>query len=274
MTLKYVDDLSILQALNLRNTVKEEVSQRQFPLNFNERTMHFLPTEDNQLQQTLLDLETFTVDKQMKIKERKTNLMKFNFSLKYDFPPELHLNGFKDDIEVVKEAKLLGIILTDDLKWVANTNYICVKAYKKIWILRRLKVLKVDQDILLDVYCKEIRSVLEVAVPAWHSGLNTKQIIQIERVQRVAVSVILGKSNIKYVDALELLGLEVLNVRRERLCANFALRTLKSRHTSMFEKNASIYNLRQPKVFKEHLAHTKRFFMSPLNYLTRLLNEV
>ena len=131
LTLKYVDDLSVLQALNLKTTLREESFQRPFPLSFNERTMNYLPSEANPLQQSLLELEKFTVDRQMRIKEKKTTLMKYNSSLKYDFPPELKLDGFKDNIVVVKETRLLGIFLTDDLKWMANTNHICANAYKK-----------------------------------------------------------------------------------------------------------------------------------------------
>ena len=79
-----------------------------------------------------------------------------------------------------------------DLKWEANTLYICAKAYKKMWILRRMKILNVEPYILFEVYMKEIRSVLELAVPAWHSALTKKQSIVIERVQKVAVSIILS----------------------------------------------------------------------------------
>ena len=227
----------------------------------------------NHLQGVLSELEDFSVRKQMKIKEKKTNLMKFNFSLNYDFPPELTLKGFKNHVDIVKETRLLGVILTDDLKWSANTNFICSKAYKKMWILRRLKVLNVGPILLLDVYCKEVRSVLEMGVPAWNSGLTVHQSEKIERVQKVAVSIILGKTHLKYHEALKLLSLEELRVRREKLCLNFARKTLKSRHSSMFIRNTSHYNTRHFNLYREEKANTKRFYMSPLNYITRLLNE-
>ena len=50
-----------------------------------------------------------------------------------------------------------------------------------------MKLLDVEPLVMLDVYLKEIRSILELAVPAWHSGLTQKQSADIERVQRVAV---------------------------------------------------------------------------------------
>ena len=58
-----------------------------------------------------------------------------------------------------------------------------------------MKVLDVEPSIICDVYVKEIRSLLELAVPAWHSGLSKKQTADIERVQKVAVKVILSDCN-------------------------------------------------------------------------------
>ena len=83
-------------------------------------------------------------------------------------------------------------MITSYLKWEANTQYICAKAFKKIWILRRMKKLDVEPLDILEVYMKEIRSILELAVPAWHSGLTVKQAADIERAQRVTVAIILS----------------------------------------------------------------------------------
>ena len=103
------------------------------------------------------------------------NVIKFNFTRNYDFPPELFIDGFQDQLKVITETKLLGVILTSDLKWAANSEYICKKAYSKMWTLRRLKLMEIEPLKILDVYKKEIRSVLELAVPAWHSGLTLRQ---------------------------------------------------------------------------------------------------
>ena len=93
--------------------------------------------------------------------------MKFNFARKTDFPPELTVSGFNDQLETVNQTKLLGVILTDDLKWSANTEFICKKASQRMWKLRRLRMLCIEPLVILDVYLKEIRSVLELAVPQW-----------------------------------------------------------------------------------------------------------
>ena len=76
-----------------------------------------------------------------------------------------------------------------------------------------------------------------------------------------------------YSQSLKYLGLDTLYSRRNKLCENFAKRTLKSRHRDMFERNTAQYNFRHQEKFKEHRANTKRFYMSPLNFLTRILNS-
>ena len=277
LNLKYVDDLSLLVAYNLKSCLIKDTAVRPFPLSYNERTEHILPLEDNILQDQLNSLNVFTKDKLLRIKEKKSNLMKFNFSRNYDFPPEFTIDGFDNELEVIKETKLLGVMLTDNLKWAANTEYITKKAYKNMWMLRRMKLLDVEPLVMLDVYLKEIRSLLELAVTAWHSGLTQKQSADIERVQRVALNIILsdkfGFSDICYDQALVILELEPLAVRREELCINFARKALRSRHKDMFHTLSSQPNTRNKPAVYEAPSNTRRCFNSPLNYLTRLINQ-
>ena len=231
LNLKYIDDLSLLVALNLKKVLIKDPFEREKPLTFNERNQLILPSACNPLQNQLNRLKIFTDRKLLKIKEKKTNIMKFNFSKQLDFPPELTIGGFKNKLEVIQKTKLLGIMVTDDLKWNANTNYICKRAYKRMWTLRQMKRLDIEPYVILDVYIKEIRAVLELAVPAWHSALTKKQTAEIERVQKVACNIILsdsktGCSEFSYDMSLVVLGLEPLGVRRRRLCETFARKSL------------------------------------------------
>ena len=248
LTLKYIDDLSVLVAINLKSSLINDPVDRVKPLNFNERTQHILPSSENYLQDQLDNLQVFTTEKLLKIKEKKTNLMKINFSRDYDFPPELAICGF-------------------------NTDYICKKGFKKIWMLRRMTFLDVEPLFILDVYLKEIRSIWELAVPAWHSGLTVKQAEDIERVQKVALKIILGEQKERkasYDMAMVILDIEPLHYRREKLCLSFAKKTLKSRHSEIFKPTTQ--NTRNRPMFYEHNSNKTRCYNSPLNYLTRLLN--
>ena len=85
----------------------------------------------------------------------------------------------------ISETKLVGVIVSNDLKWHKNTSYICNKARQRLWILRRLQKFNLNKLELFDVYIKDIRSILEMAVPVWHPGLTKKQTADIESVSKV-----------------------------------------------------------------------------------------
>ena len=59
------------------------------------------------------------------------------------------------------KTKLVGVIITEDLKWGENTSYICKKAREKMWMLRRMLKLKLNMHQMFDAYIKEVRSLLE-----------------------------------------------------------------------------------------------------------------
>ena len=146
-----------------------------------------------------------------------------------------------------------------------------------MWTLRRLKALGLDNFTVLDYYFKEVRVHLELAVPVWNSGLTLKLAADIERVQRVAISILLGNSQFEYLHACAMLGLKPLYIRREELCKRFAVNTAKpgSRHSNLFqlEKTGHHYT-RSTDRYREHVTTKGRFYKSPLPYLTRLLNQV
>ena len=72
------------------------------------------------------------------------------------------------------------------------TQNIYAKSYSREFGLLEEWKLKPSSFDNLDVYEKEICSVLELAVPAWHSGITWKQSGYIERIQKVAVRLLLS----------------------------------------------------------------------------------
>ena len=70
------------------------------------------------------DIESVETNRdKMIINKLKYNIINFNFSEKYIVPQNLKLNG--NAILVVRKIKILGVIITDDLKWEENTSLIC-----------------------------------------------------------------------------------------------------------------------------------------------------
>ena len=177
----YIDDWTESEGVDLKKEVIDDQVQRPFPLNFHERTQHIFPTENSLLQKQLIKVEQFTIENKMKINESKSQIMIFNKSRKYDFPPEY---SFANNVilEVVEKTRLLGIILTSDLRWEANTLFICTKAMAKMWLLRRMKTMKMDPQIIFDYYIKEIRVLGEQGVSIWNSGLTKGQANDIEKI--------------------------------------------------------------------------------------------
>ena len=75
----------------------------------------------------------------MKINQTISKVRLFNTSYKNDFTPELEIDGVM--LELVEKMKLLGVIITSDLKWRENTEFITKKALERLWLQKRLKKL-------------------------------------------------------------------------------------------------------------------------------------
>ena len=67
-----------------------------------------------------------------------------------------------------------------------------------------------------------IRSKLEQSASVWHSSLSKNNEIDLERVQKLALKVILKDKYGDYKSALRKLNIESLFDRRELLCLKFA----------------------------------------------------
>ena len=188
---------------------------------------------------------------------------------KYDFVPTFTLDGAP--LEVVYETKLLGLTLTSDCKWEANTKNIVQKGNSRLWFLRRLKILGASQKTLIDIYKLFCRSVLEFGAPVWSGALTVKNKQDIERVQKTAMRIIAGSYHTPYEQFLDDVEEDTLAVRRDKLCLNFAKKCLKTdKFSCWFPKGVGT---RSGPHFFEMQGENKRFSNSAIPHLTRLLNS-
>ena len=142
------------------------------------------------------------------------------------------------------------------------------------WILRRLKQLGAKSKELVDIYNKQCRSILEYAVPAWNGALTKDEIVEIERVQKVALHIILGEQYGSYKDARDKTNLETLEVRRENLSLKFAKKAEKHpKHKNWFKPRPVRTSRHQNSKYWSVVARTERLKKSPIPYLTDLLNK-
>ena len=271
--LKFVDDLTLAEAIDLpTQLVQIPPSERTLPDTFHARTGHVLPPVNSKVFKQLQKVEDYANVNDMKLNYKKTKIIIFNPCTSIDFMPEISMKN--NHLEVVSEIKLLGLTIRLDLKWTTNTDNSIRKANRRLWILRRLKNLGAQEADLVEVFTKQIRCVLELAVPAWQPSLTKEEKVNLERVQKSACHIILGKAYQSYTNALEYLGLDTLENRRIKLCYNFALKSEKHIKFKSWYKPAKKYintRLNSNKYCDVRANHT-RFAKSPLSYLTRILN--
>ena len=94
------------------------------------------------------------------------------------------------NIEVVPSAKLLGVMISNDLKWNVHVEMICKKVAVRLYFLRQLKGAKVPANDLLSFYTTCIRPVAEYACPVFHTALPQYLSDQLERLQKRALRMI------------------------------------------------------------------------------------
>ena len=220
---KFVDDLTLAAAIPLKqNLQKDENLVR--PLVFHSRTGHSLPSTNNPMIPQLNNLSEFTKTNGMKINKEKTKVMLFNRARSMDFQPTLKLEDKL--LEVVEEIKLLGVIVSSDLKWNKNIKHVKKKCFTRFWMLRRMKEIGATRNDMLEVFELQIRYLTEIGCPAWNGSLLVKDDKELERIQKTAVKIILGNTYIGYENALN--TLKIPNKRREKICLKFAKRLGKS----------------------------------------------
>ena len=127
-------------------------------------------------------------------------------------------------------------------------------------------------DFILNVYFKEIRSLLEYCVPVWSGSLTFKDSNKIENIQKLAMRVLIKGSYMSYTGICDFFQVEKLYKRREKLCLNFGCKEMK-KPNSLFKKSTqkSKRSLTQ-KLVNIPNSRTKRHFCSSVPYISRLLN--
>ena len=119
-------------------------------------------------------------------------------------------------IEVVPSAKLLGVMMSNDLKWNAHVEMICKKVAARLYFLRQLKRAKVLTNDLLSFYTTCIRPVAEYACPVFHTALPQYLSDQLERLQKRALRII-STNDLSYRQALEVFNIPTLYDRRDAI---------------------------------------------------------
>ena len=82
------------------------------------------------------------------------------------------------------------------------------EAYKRLWIVKRLKQKGANLEDLLDIYEKQVRSVLEFGVSVWNSNLTQQGVSDIKHVQKSFFHIVLDSDYTDSGVALNIANLE------------------------------------------------------------------
>ena len=135
----------------------------------------------------------------MILNSKKTKVVIFGFTEKYKFTTRLKVDN--ERIEVVSQAKLLGVHITNDLKWDVNTEHLVKRANTRMDPQKSSFTTNIEEKRNM-IYILYIRSILEQSSVVWNSSLTVQNSEDLERVQRAAVRIILGKNFENYEKAL------------------------------------------------------------------------
>ena len=117
---KWVDDLSIIEIVNWISIGMPSFNMKcQIP---NDIPIHnqYIDPQNLKSQQYLNSINEWTNKQKMKLNKPKSKVMIFHFANNYKFTTRLSLDN--EHLEVIKKIKLLGTIITDNLKWDDNTK--------------------------------------------------------------------------------------------------------------------------------------------------------
>ena len=209
---KFIDELSILEIINL---ISIGISSNKFTNHVASdipRNGYFVPPDNLLTQQYLEQICNWTSQNKMKLNTRKTNAMIFNFANEFQFSTRVSVEN--EVMDIIGEAKLLGVIINNDLSWDSNTNSLVKRANTRMRILHKLVEFDVPVEDLVTIYVLYIRSILEQSCHVWHSSLTLEITTDLERVQKNSLKIILQQEYSTYEKALEHLNIDSLYNRR------------------------------------------------------------
>ena len=271
---KFMDDLTILEVIQLASVGMASYNfKAHVPSNI---PVHSQLVMNEHLKTTnyLKEINEWTEKNMMKLNQKKTHQIVFNFNRDKQFTTEVKLKG--EALEISDEVKLLGVVITRDLKWHKNTSYLTKKANKKMRMLHLASKFTRNRDHLKHIYKTFIRCNLEFSSTVWHSSLTQADRQDLERIQKAAVKVILKNDYESYEQALGLLKIESLDQRRETMALKFAKNSLKNHNFSkLFPLKMANHQMkvRNSEKYVVNTSKTKRYQESAVPYLQGLLNR-
>ena len=158
--LKFVDDMQFLESLKVSIACDDNLKVKN-------DILKTLPT---------LDLvEKFAESHCMKLNKNKTKCVLFDLC-KTGVHAQISHPVSNEPIIFVKELKLLGFWINNELNHQRTVDEKCKSARRCLWSLVRLREAHFPMDKLVHIYILNIRSILEYSIVAILTSLTKKQL--------------------------------------------------------------------------------------------------
>ena len=159
--------------------------------------------------------------------------------------------------------RILGVVFSSDPGMTAQVADIRKKFVARIWALRHLGRMGMQQADLVKVYKSSILPMHDYCSTVYNSSLTITQSGQLERLQAMALKAIYCY-DVSHRALLSLSGIASMRVRRDLRGDKFAARCLSNpRFASWFPRHAPARPTRHPMEYEERRARTKMLFNSP-----------
>ena len=126
--------------------------------------------EESKVQTLIDDLTRQISESQFKLNETKCKELRIGFCKPRAMFDPIIVNG--EMLEVVDSTKILGLTVSNNLKWNNHIEQIISKARKRLYFLSQLKRARVGTKELVLFFTTCIRPILEYASPVFNNGLT------------------------------------------------------------------------------------------------------
>ena len=222
----------------------------------------------------LEQINSWSENQKMEISQKKTKAMIVNFSKKYQFTTRLNIK--KLNVEIVKQMKILGNIINDDLSWGDNCTFLIKKVNQRMELLRRAQSFGATNDEMVHLWVVYCRNILEQSCAIWHSSITEENSDDLERTQKAFTKLTLQNKYKDYDTALLKLNLTKLSERRQMLMMRFCENGIKTKTlVDLFPENEKTHKMetRAMERFKVTHAGKERLKRSSVINMQNALNQ-
>ena len=116
---------------------------------------YYVESKNLKTQDYLNKICEWTSANKMELNKKKSQAMLFNFTKEFQFNSRPVMED--EVLEVIKETKLLGVMVNDKLTWDGNTSYLVKRANARMRLLHKLVDFGVPHEDLVCIYILYVR---------------------------------------------------------------------------------------------------------------------